>query len=48
MTPGTTCAPPLQDSIDHHNPFNLRDETKGLLGMWFCERWAKWFQNILL
>jgi hypothetical protein len=36
---GTTCAPPSQDSIDAQ-PFNLRDEAKGLLGLWFGERWA--------
>lgn len=43
---GTTCAPPSQDSIDHQRvPFNLRDEAKGLLGLWFGERWAKWFFN---
>jgi hypothetical protein len=32
---GTTCAPPSQNSIDHQRiPFNLRDEGKGLLGLW--------------
>jgi N4-gp56 family major capsid protein len=43
---GTTCAPPSQNSIDHQRiPFNLRDEAKGLLGLWFGERWSKWFFN---
>lgn len=43
---GTTCAPPSQDSIDHQRiPFNLRDEARGLLGLWFGERYAKWFFN---
>lgn len=43
---GTTCAPPSQDSIDHQRiPFNLRNEAKGLLGLWFGERYAKWFFN---
>ncbi len=43
---GTTCAPPSQHSIDHQRiPFNLRDEAKGLLGLWFGERWATWFFN---
>jgi hypothetical protein len=33
-------------SIDHQRiPFNLRDEAKGLLGLWFGERWSKWFTN---
>jgi hypothetical protein len=45
---GTTCALPSQDSIDHQRiPFKLRD-AKGPLGLWFGERWAKWFRNILL
>jgi len=36
---GTTCAPPSQDSIDHQRiPFDLRDEAKGLLGLWFVRR----------
>ena len=43
---GTTCAPPSQESIDHQRiPFNLRSEAKGLLGLWFGERWASWFFN---
>lgn len=43
---GTTCAPPSQTSIDHQRiPFNLRDEAKGLLGLWFGERWSKWFRD---
>lgn len=43
---GHVCSPPSQNSIDHQRiPFNLRDEAKGLLGLWFGERWAKWFFN---
>jgi N4-gp56 family major capsid protein len=43
---GHVCAPPSPDSIDHQRiPFNLRDEAKGLLGLWFGEKWAKWFFN---
>jgi N4-gp56 family major capsid protein len=43
---GHVCSPPSQNSIDHQRiPFNLRDEAKGLLGLWFGERWSKWFFN---
>ena len=43
---GSTCAPPSQHSIDHQRiPFNLRAEAKELLGLWFGERYAKWFFN---
>jgi N4-gp56 family major capsid protein len=43
---GHVCSPPSQNSIDHQRiPFNLREEAKGLLGLWFGERWSAWFFN---
>ena len=46
---GTTCAPTSQNSIDHQRiPFNLRDEAKGLLGLWFGERWATRLSSLLV
>jgi hypothetical protein len=45
---GHLCSPPSQNSIDHQRiPFNLREEAKGLLGMWFCECWATRLANLL-
>lgn len=43
---GKTCAPPSKNSIDAQRiPFDLRDQAKGLLGIWFGERWSTWFFN---
>jgi hypothetical protein len=46
---GHVCAPPSPDSIHHQRiRFNLRDEAKGLLGLWFGERWATRLSNALV
>jgi hypothetical protein len=45
---GHVCSPPSQNSIDHQRiPFDLRNEAKGLLGLWFGERWATRLANLL-
>lgn len=45
---GHVCSPPNQNSIDHKRiSFNLHDEAKGLLGLWFGERWATKLATLL-
>lgn len=45
---GHVTAPPSQKSIDDQRSLFKREKTKGLLGLWFCRRWAKRFSNLLV
>jgi hypothetical protein len=46
---GRVCSPPSQNGIDHQRiPFDFREEAKGLLGLWFGERWATRLSDVLV